>query len=305
MRALLLMFVMLTSSITIAQDGLYLVFDCDRPLRIERQTKAEALSVGDVFVTIAVTSDPKTTTTSIFDLGVVGLFIYNDSTEGHIEDWDETVYDDYFQDLSDRVNAQIKRNERIVILETVFASFHSTTSVTISLIDATDGSGDAILFDGGTYSAEYKFLNLIENLSSSIFTPLYFQTIFTVFVNEVEAEVARIAAAAEAKLAFIGTDEMISATVSASVTQQDKKDIFDALEGKVTSSGKTVYLVSHNQETIDGLTYHVVEVYTGEVGNVDSIYVDETASASGSLENMLDSDLIEFYKRVASAAYDL
>ena len=125
------------------------------------------------------------------------------------------------------------------------------------------------------------------------------------YVNIVENELISIAEAAQAKLTFIGTDEVISATVSASVTQQDKKDIFDALEGKVTSSNKTVYLVSHNQETIDGLTYHVVEVYTGEVGNVDSIYVDETALVSGSLENMEDSDLIEFYKRVASAAYDL
>ena len=298
MRALLLMFVMLTSSITIAQDGLYLVFDCDRPLRIERQTKAEALSVGDVFVTIAVTSDPKTTTTSIFDLGVVGLFIYNDSTEGHIEDWDETVYDDYFQDLSNRVAAQIKRNERLVIIEAAFVTY-STESVTLSLIKDVNND-DAVLFDGGAYSFDLKFSALLEELSSS-WEYTYIELQFPLYVGIVQDELDRIAA----KLAFIGTDEMISATVSASVTQQDKKDIFDALEGKVTSSGKSIYLVSHNQETIDGLTYHVVEVYTGEVGNVDSIYVDETALVSGSLENMEDSDLIEFYKRVASAAYDL
>ena len=298
MRALLLMFVMLTSSITIAQDGLYLVFDCDRPLRIERQTKAEALSVGDVFVTIAVTSDPKTTTTSIFDLGVVGLFIYNDSTEGHIEDWDETVYDDYFQDLSNRVAAQIKRNERLVIIEEAFVDY-STESVTLSLIKDSNNN-DAVLFDGGAYSFDLKFNFLLEELSSS-WEYTYIELQFPLYVSIVQDELDRIAA----KLAFIGTDEMISATVSASVTQQDKKDIFDALEGKVTSSGKSIYLVSHNQETIDGLTYHVVEVYTGEVGNVDSIYVDETALVSGSLENMENSDLIEFYKRVASAAYDL
>ena len=189
MRALLLMFVMLTSSITIAQDGLYLVFDCDRPLRIERQTKAEALSVGDVFVTIAVTSDPKTTTTSIFDLGVVGLFIYNDSTEGHIEDWDETVYTDYLQDLSDRVEAQLLRNERIAILETAF-DLHSTASVTIYLgtyTNITTGlANDRIVFDGGTFSVDIKLGGVLEDLSSTIFTPSYFQALWPTYISTVE-----------------------------------------------------------------------------------------------------------------------
>ena len=290
---------MLTSSITIAQDGLYLVFDCDRPLRLERIAEIEALGDSNVFARVAVTSDPKTTTTSIFDLGVVGLFIYNDSTEGHLEDWDETTtYADYFQDLSNRVDAQVKRNERLVIIEEAFVDY-STESVTLSLIKDSNNN-DAVLFDGGAYSFDLKFNFLLEELSSS-WEYTYIELQFPLYVSIVQDELNRIAA----KLAFIGTDEMISATVSASITQQDKKDIFDALEGKVTSSGKSIYLVSHNQETIDGLTYHVVEVYTGEVGNVDSIYVDETALVSGSLENMEDSDLIEFYKRVASAAYDL
>ena len=296
MRALLLMFVMLTSSITIAQDGLYLVFDCDRPLRLERIADIEALGDSDVFARVAVTSNPKTTTTSIFNKYA---FAYNKSEEGHLEDWDETTtYADYFQDLSNRVDAQIKRNERLVIIEAAFVTY-STESVTLSLIK--DGNNnDAVLFDGGAYSFDLKFNFLLEELSSS-WEYTYIELQFPLYVGIVQDELDRIAA----KLAFIGTDEMISATVSASVTQQDKKDIFDALEGKVTSSGKSIYLVSHNQETIDGLTYHVVEVYTGEVGNVDSIYVDETALVSGSLENMEDSDLIEFYKRVASAAYNL
>ena len=296
MRALLLMFVMLTSSITIAQDGLYLVFDCDRPLRLERIAEIEALGDSDVFARVAVTSNPKTTTTSIFNKYA---FAYNKSEEGHLEDWDETTtYADYFQDLSNRVDAQVKRNERLVIIEEAFVDY-STESVTLSLIKDSNNN-DAVLFDGGAYSFDLKFNFLLEELSSS-WEYTYIELQFPLYVSIVQDELNRIAA----KLAFIGTDEMISATVSASITQQDKKDIFDALEGKVTSSGKSIYLVSHNQETIDGLTYHVVEVYTGEVGNVDSIYVDETALVSGSLENMEDSDLIEFYKRVASAAYDL
>ena len=77
MRALLLMFVMLTSSITIAQDGLFLVFDCDRPLRLERIADIEALGDSDVFARVAVTSNPKTTTTSIFNK--YDFRIYNDS----------------------------------------------------------------------------------------------------------------------------------------------------------------------------------------------------------------------------------
>ena len=182
------MFVMLTSSITIAQDGDYHVFDCDRPLRNERIADIEALGNSDVFARVAVTSNPKTTTTSIFDFGVVGLFIYNDSTEGHLEDWDETTtYADYFQDLSNRVDAQLLRNERIVILETAFDLAHQTTSVTISLVDASDGSGDAILFDGGTFSLDWKLLGLIEDLPSTIFDPSYLETRFTFYINNVES----------------------------------------------------------------------------------------------------------------------
>ena len=204
---------MLTSSITIAQDGLFLVFDCDRPLRLERIAEIEALGDSNVFARVAVTSDPKTTTTSIFDLGVVGLFIYNDSTEGHLEDWDETTtYADYFQDLSNRVDAQVKRNERIVILETVFDFFHSTTSVTISLIDASDGSGDAILFDGGTYSADIKFNALIEDLPPSTLDPNLLKIIWPALISNVEAEVARIAANTANEVAFNAAYDANTAT---------------------------------------------------------------------------------------------
>ena len=185
MRALLLMFVMLTSSITIAQDGDYHVFDCDRPLRNERIADIEALGDSDVFARVAVTSNPKTTTTSIFNKYA---FAYNKSEEGHLEDWDETTtYASYLQDLSNRVDAQLLRNERIVILETAFDLAHQTTSVTISLVDASDGSGDAILFDGGTFSLDWKLLGLIEDLPSTIFDPSYLETRFTFYINNVES----------------------------------------------------------------------------------------------------------------------
>ena len=105
---------------------------------------------------------------------------------------------------------------------------------------------------------------------------------------------------------FIGSDSEISATVSESVTQDEKKAIFDALDGKVTSSGKTIGRVIHSQGTKDGLTYHIVQIYTGSLdGGYDSAFVNESAIENGSLENMEDAALIEFYKRVALAAYDL
>ena len=43
---------------------------------------------------------------------------------------------------------------------------------------------------------DLKFSALIEDLSSSIFTPLYFKTIWSSLISTVETEVANIAAAA-------------------------------------------------------------------------------------------------------------
>ena len=102
---------------------------------------------------------------------------------------------------------------------------------------------------------------------------------------------------------FIGSDSEISATVSESVTQQERQDIFESLVGKVTSSGRTIFDVVHGQG--DG-AYPIVQVYTGETGNPDTDkFVNEASLVAISLEGMEDSDLIEFYKRVALAAYDL
>ena len=188
MRALLLMFVMLTSSITIAQDGLYLVFDCDRPLRLERQAAISALGNAEVFATVAVTSNPKTTTTSIFNKFA---FAYNKSEEGHIEDWDETTtYADYFQDLSDRVDGQIVRNERLIILEAAFIQY-STDAVSISLTSDANGN-DVVLFDGGAYSLTHSFDALIEDLYSLN----QYILLFSNYVSRVEAELKSIALAA-------------------------------------------------------------------------------------------------------------
>ena len=192
MRALLLMFVMLTSSITIAQEGLYLNFDCDYPLRLERVGEVQTLGNTEVFATVSVSSDPNTTVTSIFNNY---NFIYNDVVDSHIEDWEQSDYDAYLTDLEGRVYSQILRNERIVILEEAFIA-NSTATVSISLIDASDGSGDAILFDGGAFSLDWKLLGLIEDLPSITFDSFSLQTRFTTYINVVQDELDRIAAAA-------------------------------------------------------------------------------------------------------------
>ena len=191
MRALLLMFVMLTSSITIAQDGLYLVFDCDRPLRLERQAAISALGNAEVFATVAVTSNPKTTTTSIFNKFA---FAYNKSEEGHIEDWDETTtYADYFQDLSDRVDGQIVRNERLIILEAAFTQY-STDAVSISLTSDANGN-DVVLFDGGVHSRTLSFHALLEELHPLTWESVWISQ-FPTYIGLVEDELKSIALAA-------------------------------------------------------------------------------------------------------------
>ena len=177
MRALLLMFVMLTFSMTKAQEGLYFNLDCDYPLRLERQGDVQALGDYYVFATVAVTSNPKTTTTALFNRTNPLFFVYQDSAEGHIEDWDETTtYADYFQDLSNRVDAQLVRNERLIILEAAFNQY-STDAVSISLISDANGN-DVVLFDGGAYSRTLPFNALIENLP-------YLESFILQFANNV------------------------------------------------------------------------------------------------------------------------
>ena len=193
MRALLLMFVMLTFSMTKAQDGLYFNLDCDYPLRLERQGDVQALGNFNVFATVAVTSNPKTTTTALFNRTNPLLFVYQDSAEGHIEDWDETTtYADYLQDLSDRVDAQLVRNQRIIQLEDGFLGY-VTSTVNLSLISDTSGN-DAVLFDGGVYSRTFPFNTLLENISEYALDA-YIST-FGTYVDLVEAELKNIALAA-------------------------------------------------------------------------------------------------------------
>ena len=67
-----------------------------------------------------------------------------------------------------------------------------------------------------------------------------FKTQITGFVNLAQGDY---------KNNFIGSDSEISATVSESVTQEEKKAIFDALLGKVTSSGKIIGRVVHSTGT--------------------------------------------------------
>ena len=185
------MFVMLLGSFTYAQT---FDFDCIDyvQLRAERVADVEALGNTEVFALLAIQEDPAETTTIIFNKQ---LTTYVNTVYSHIERWEQSDYDTYLTDLEGKVYSQILRNERIVILEEAFA-FYSTATVSISLIDASDGSGDAILFDGGAYSVDFKFNALIEDLPSTTLSTYYFQALWPTLIGNVQDELDRIAAAA-------------------------------------------------------------------------------------------------------------
>ena len=189
------MFVMLLGSFTYAQtDGDNFDFSCIDyvQLRANRIADVEALGNTEVFALLAIQEDPAETTTIIFNKQ---LTTYVNTVYSHIERWEQSDYDTYLTDLEGKVYSQILRNERIVILEEAFA-LYSTATVSISLIDAYDGSGDAILFDGGAYSVDFKFNALIEDLPSTTLNTYYFQALWPVLIGNVQDELDRIAAAA-------------------------------------------------------------------------------------------------------------
>ena len=195
MNRLFLMFVMLLGSFTYAQtDGNIFNFSCIDyvQLRADRVADVEALGTTEVFALLAIQEDPAETTTIIFNQQQTA---YVDVVYSHIERWEQSDYDAYLTDLEGKVYSQILRNERIVILEEAFA-IYSTPTVSISLIDASDGSGDALLFDGGAYSVDFKFNALIEDLPSTTLSTYYFQALWPTLISNVQDELDRIAAAA-------------------------------------------------------------------------------------------------------------
>ena len=185
MNKAIIMFVMLLGSFTYAQT---FDFDCIDyiKLRADRVADVEALGNTEVFALLAIQEDPAETTTIIFNKQ---LTAYVDVVYSHVERWEQSDYDAYLTDLEDKVNAQIFRNERIVILENAFIQY-STATVSISLSPGIDS--DAILFDGGLYSLVLPLDNLIENIP-------YLESFilqFSVYVNNVQNELNNIKAAA-------------------------------------------------------------------------------------------------------------
>ena len=187
------MFVMLLGSFTYAQtDGNNFDFSCIDyvQLRADRVADVEALGNTEVFALLAIQEDPAETTTIIFNKQ---LTAYVNTVYSHIERWEQSDYDAYLTDLEDKVNDQIARNERIVILEAAFITY-STDIVDIYLIKD-DNDNDAILFDGGVFSFDYKFNQLLENISITSLQGAI-TAVFTNYVNIVENEVKTIIAAA-------------------------------------------------------------------------------------------------------------
>ena len=188
MNKAIIMFVMLLGSFTYAQT---FDFDCIdyAKLRADRVTDVEALGNTEVFALLAIQEDPAETTTIIFNKQ---LTAYVDVVYSHVERWEQSDYDAYLTDLEDKVNAQIIRNERLIILEAAFNQY-STDAVSISL--TSDANGDAILFDGGVYSRTLSFGALLEELHPLTWESVWISQ-FVFYRNLVQTELDSIAAAA-------------------------------------------------------------------------------------------------------------
>ena len=301
MKQLLLMLVMLFSSITYAQNFDFACGPTAAEIAAEkaaaRTLDLKALSSGTTSVDVSWDSGHVITV----DIDVISASEYGHRNYGYHSDTE-------FGLLLDDVKAAVEYADylytelgikKLGIVDDIKEL--GTPNITI---EYTREAGNVDRFDiiGGDYP---------YNLRTTLDSPLElkselqlstFKTQITGFVNLAQGDY---------KNNFIGSDSEISATVSESVTQDEKKAIFDALLGKVTSSGKTIGRVIHSQGTNNPGTpnatnYHIVQIYTGSLdGGYDSAFVNESAGEIGSLENMEDVDLIEFYKRVALAAYDL
>ena len=295
------MFVMLLGSFTYAQyDGDYFDFTCGptaaeiaaeelRTLTASRTLELEALSSETTSVTVSwnsghvITVDGNDILSSDYGHKNYGYHLDNefDALLGDVEAAVE--YADYLY-----TELGIKKLGIVADIKEL-----GTPNITIEYTREA-GNVDRFDFIGGDYPYILRTtldspLELKNELQLSTF-----KTQITSFVNLAQGDY---------KNNFIGSDSEISATVSESVTQQERQDIFESLVGKVTSSGRTIFDVVHGQG--DG-AYPIVQVYTGEIGNPDTDkFVNEASLFAISLEGMEDVDLIEFYKRVALAAYDL
>ena len=176
MRALLLMFVMLTSSITLAQEGLYLNFDCDYPLRLERQASFEDLSTDEVIVYVTFQPGGESNSDStIFTVSSNGTVVHETIIPSYIEDWDVSIIPTYLTIIGGHVNSAIaanaaaaasSRETRVAFIKSAAASA-TTSFVTISFEARTHDDGsrrdDNINFTDALGNWEYtlnsSFLN--------------------------------------------------------------------------------------------------------------------------------------------------
>ena len=297
------MFVMLLGSFTYAQtDGNNFDFSCIDyvQLRADRVADVEALGNTEVFALLAIQEDPAETTTIIFNKQ---LTAYVNTVYSHIERWEQSDYDTYLTDLEGKVYSQMLRNERIVILEEAF-DLHSTATVSISLIDASDGSGDAILFDGGDFAFDWKLLNLIENLPTITFDQYYLQTRFNTYISVVQDELNRIAAAA--KTAALEANETTYEAALDSNTATSTLDRETELEGLSRDgifvlvstpgyNGTSGYIVEYHNE--NGLIHYTYED-GGITYNDSHIYPSNT-----DLDSITDYDT--FYNNQVTLVRDL
>ena len=113
MRALLLMFVMLTFGVTNSQttNGLYFNFNCGYELRLERKAAIENLGNTEVFALFTTQpgneNNQDSSITTIINKGNIADVIV---TPSYIEDWDEFVFQAHLIIITSKINGFIAAN---------------------------------------------------------------------------------------------------------------------------------------------------------------------------------------------------
>ena len=113
MRALLLMFVMLTFGVTNSQttDGLYFNFNCGYELRLERKAAIENLGNTEVFALFTTQpgneNNQDSSITTIINKGNIADVVV---TPSYIEDWDEFVFQAHLIIITSKINGFIAAN---------------------------------------------------------------------------------------------------------------------------------------------------------------------------------------------------
>ena len=308
------MFVMLLGSFTYAQT---FEFDCIdyAQLRIDRVADVEGLGTTEVYALLAFqpASGTNSDTTATIIVNGINLIDY-DISPSFIEYWEQSVYDTYLTDLGNKLQSLVLRNERLAILESVFNQY-STPTVSISLIDAADGSGDALLFSevGGDFEYTAKLSSLIENLSSYTFEYFTSESYINTFIGIVQDELDSIAAAAKTAALEANetayTNALDSNTATSTLDRETElerlsRDGIFVLVSVPGYNGTSGYVVEYHDENglisytyvdpVDGLTYNDSHSYPSNtdldsITDYDTFYNNQVTLVRDLVRNLINN----------------